>query len=267
MLVVARGGEAAPLCPSRSLLVPSGRSFSGRGKVARGETLKGSGASGRMGTMAHEPAPCTVKSPVALQVGDMRTELGRPGVLVVDVVLPHSQTVDLHEIVFKNYYTAFLTLRVQRRNPADGGEESPSKWVTCLRNYRLMPNPHTEEGSQDYFSLSRHQMLCDVDRVAAMRFILRQPSPVWLHFTIEELQLFPGSQKSPQKGFPAWLSYPSSQEPPTNLHDGLPDADKVSSEVQQMWVLTEMLQTNQPATRIGRFDVDGSYDLNLLSYT
>lgn len=36
---------------------------------------------------------------------------------------------------------------------------------------------------------------------------------------------------------------------------GLPDADKVSSEVQQMWVLTEMLQANQPATRIGRFDV------------
>ncbi|XP_062979427.1 nicolin-1 [Elgaria multicarinata webbii] len=221
----------------------------------------------RMGTMAHEPAPCTVKSPVTLQVGDMRTELGRSGVVVIDVVLPHSQAVDLQEIVFKNYYTAFLTLRVQRRSPADGGNESPSKWVTCLRNFCLMPNPHTEEGSQEYFSLSRHQMLCDVDRVAALRFILRQPSPVWLHFTIEELQLFPGGQKSPQKGFPAWLSHPSPQERPANLHDELPDADKVSSEVQQMWVLTEMLQASQPAARIGRFDVDGSYDLNLLSYT
>ncbi|XP_032996431.1 nicolin-1 isoform X1 [Lacerta agilis] len=220
-----------------------------------------------MGTMAHEPVPCILKSPVSLQVGDMRTEQGRPGVLVIDVVLPHSQTIDLQEIVFKNYYTAFLTLRVQRRNPADGGNESPPKWVTCLHNYCLMPNPHTEEGSQDYFSLSRHQMLCDVDRVAAMRLILRQPSPVWLHFTIEELQLFPGGQKSPQKGFPAWLSHPSPQERPTNLRDGLPDADKVSSELQQMWVLTEMLQANQPAARIGRFDVNGSYDLNLLSYT
>lgn len=39
------------------------------------------------------------------------------------------------------------------------------------------------------------QMLCDVDQVTAMRFILRQPSPVWLHFTIEDLQIFPPGQK------------------------------------------------------------------------
>lgn len=36
---------------------------------------------------------------------------------------------------------------------------------------------------------------------------------------------------------------------------GLPDADRVSSELQQMWILTEMLQANQPVARIGRFDV------------
>lgn len=39
------------------------------------------------------------------------------------------------------------------------------------------------------------QMLCDMDQVTAMRFILRQPSPVWLHFTIEDLQIFPSGQK------------------------------------------------------------------------
>lgn len=39
------------------------------------------------------------------------------------------------------------------------------------------------------------QMLCDMDQVTAVRFILRQPSPVWLHFTIEELQIFPPGQK------------------------------------------------------------------------
>lgn len=38
-------------------------------------------------------------------------------------------------------------------------------------------------------------MLCDMDQVTAVRFILRQPSPVWLHFTIEELQIFPPGQK------------------------------------------------------------------------
>ncbi|KAJ6667752.1 hypothetical protein lerEdw1_016073 [Lerista edwardsae] len=217
-----------------------------------------------MGTMAHEPAPCTVKTPVTLQVGDVRTELGRPGVAVMDVVFPHLQTIDLQEIVFKNYYTAFLTLRVQCRSPADDENESPNKWVTCLRNYCLMPNPHTEEGSQEYFSFSRHQMRCDVDRVSSLRLIMRQPSPVWMHFSIEDLRLFPGGQKSPQKGFPAWLSHPSPQGRPENLHEGLPDAERVSSEVQQMWVLTEMLQASQPASRIGRFDV-GSLLLLLIS--
>uniref|UniRef100_A0A8B9S8F1 Nicolin 1 n=1 Tax=Apteryx owenii TaxID=8824 RepID=A0A8B9S8F1_APTOW len=119
----------------------------------------------------------------------------------------------LQEIVFRNFYTAFLSVRVQRASA-----EGPRKWVTCLRDYRLMPSPHTEEGSQDYFSLFRHQMLCDVDQVTAVRFILRQPSPVWLHFTIEELQIYPPSQKSPQKDFPSWLSQLTPPEQPANLH-------------------------------------------------
>lgn len=59
----------------------------------------------------------------------------------------------VQEIVFKNFYTAFLSLRVQRAGPP-----GPRRWVTCLRDHRLMPSPHTEEGSQDYFSLRRHQV-------------------------------------------------------------------------------------------------------------
>ncbi|XP_019403058.1 PREDICTED: nicolin-1 [Crocodylus porosus] len=217
--------------------------------------------------MAREPVPCAVRAAVALQAGDVQTDLARPGVAVIDVVFPQAGAVGLQEIVFKNFYTAFLTIRVQRRSPADMAGEGPRKWVTCLRNYCLMPNPHTEEGSQDYFSVFRHQMLCDVDEVMAIRMILRQPSPVWLHFTIEELQIYPRGQESPQKDFQSWLSHLTSQEQPENLHGGLPNPEKVSAEVQQMWVLTEMIHANRAAARIGRFDVDGCYDVNLLSYT
>lgn len=45
--------------------------------------------------MAHEPVACTIKSPVTLQVGDVRTELGRPGVVVMDVAFPHYQIIDV----------------------------------------------------------------------------------------------------------------------------------------------------------------------------
>uniref|UniRef100_A0A8D0G830 Nicolin 1, tubulin polyglutamylase complex subunit n=1 Tax=Sphenodon punctatus TaxID=8508 RepID=A0A8D0G830_SPHPU len=218
-----------------------------------------------MGTMGHEPVPCTIKSAVTLQVGDVRRELGRPGVVVIDVAFP--QPIDLQEMVFKNYYAAFLTMRVQRRRSLNRGTEGPLQWVTCLQDYCLMPNPHTEDCSQDYVCLSRDQMFCDVDHVATMRLILRQPSPVWFNFSIEELRFYAQGQKIPQKGFPSWLSHPSPQEQPANLHEELPNPDKVSSEVQKMWVLTEMLQASQTAARIGRFDVDGCYDINLLSYT
>lgn len=40
------------------------------------------------GTMARVAVPCHIKSTVALQVGDMRTSQGRPGVLVIDVTFP-----------------------------------------------------------------------------------------------------------------------------------------------------------------------------------
>lgn len=59
----------------------------------------------------------------------------------------------MHEIVFKNFYTAFLSVRAQRAGPP-----GPRKWVTCLRDLRLMPCPHTEPGAQDYFSLRRSQV-------------------------------------------------------------------------------------------------------------
>lgn len=34
------------------------------------------------------------------------------------------------------------------------------------------------------------QMLCDMAKVLELRLILRQPSPLWLSFTVEELQIY-----------------------------------------------------------------------------
>lgn len=36
---------------------------------------------------------------------------------------------------------------------------------------------------------------------------------------------------------------------------GLPDPETVSSSIQQMWALTEIMQASQTAASIGRFDV------------
>ncbi|KAH0507381.1 Nicolin-1 [Microtus ochrogaster] len=206
--------------------------------------------------------PCHVKSTVALKVGDMRTSQGRPDVLVVDVTFPNVAPFELQEIMFKNYYTAFLSICVPQHTPL----HTPSKWVTCLRDYCLMPDPHSEEGAQEYVSLFKHQMLCDMTRVLELRLILQQPSPLWLSFTVEEAQIYQQGPKSPSLTFPKWLSHPVSNEQPVPSLEGLPDP-RVSSEVQQIWALTEMFRASHSYTRMGRFDMDGCYDLNLLSYT
>ncbi|XP_059965857.1 nicolin-1 isoform X2 [Mesoplodon densirostris] len=218
--------------------------------------------------MSRVSVPCHVKGTVALQVGDVRTSQGRPGVLVIDVTFPSVAPFELQEIMFKNYYTAFLTIRVRQHTST----HTPAKWVTCLRDYCLMPDPHSEEGAQDelgprWVLVRMCQMLCDMGKVLELRLILRQPSPLWLSFTVEELQIYQQGPKSPSMTFPKWLSHPVPCEQPAPLLEGLPDPSRVSSEVQQMWALTEMIRASHTSTRIGRFDVDGCYDLNLLSYT
>ncbi|KAM4021706.1 nicolin-1 isoform 1-T2 [Anomaloglossus baeobatrachus] len=213
--------------------------------------------------MAQEAAPCSVRAPVPLQVGDGRSE---PGVSVIDVTFPSAQPLRVEEISFRNFYTAFLTVKIQQRQRPAASRKSKT-WRTCVRNLPLMPNPHMEEGSQDYVSLYRQQMLCDADNVTCIRFILRQPSPVWLSFTLEELQINPPGRQSPQKQCSWWLSHLPPRQELQKLHKGLPDPERVSSEVQRMWVLTEVMRSTQSTAAVGRFDVDGCYDINLLSYT
>ncbi|XP_050951167.1 nicolin-1 isoform X3 [Labeo rohita] len=170
--------------------------------------------------MSAKAVSCTIKSPVALQIGDAVSDSSRPGVYITDINL--AEPVNIQEISFKNYYAAYLTVRLQRR------EDGSAKWVTCLRNYCLMSNPHAEAGSHDYFSIYR--------------------------------------QQDSERDVPVWLSTLTPVDEPLDLN-GLPDPETVSSSIQQMWALTEIMQASQTAASIGRFDVEGSYDVKLLSYT
>lgn len=204
---------------------------------------------------------CTVKSPVFLQLGDLKTDAAKSGVCVVDVTLPFGKSVNIEEIRFKNYYTAYATVRLLRKTP---GQEAPAKWATALRDLALMDNPHTEGGSQDYYSIHRTQMQVVPDYVMSVRFILRQPSSAWLEFHLEEVKIFRHIEPDPEQEVADLLSDLTLVDFHPDL-EGLPDPLTVSSSIQQMWALTEVMQTNQTTASIGRFDVDGCYDINLLS--
>lgn len=208
-----------------------------------------------------KPVSCTVKPPVFLHLGNTKTEVAQSGVCVVDVTLPFGKSVNIEEITFKNYYTAYVTLRLLRKIP---GQEAPAKWTTALRDLPLMDNPHTERGSQDYFSVHRTQMQVEPDHVMSVRFILRQPSSAWLTFNLEEIKIYRYIEPDPEKEVSDWLLDLTLVDHHPDL-EGLPDPQTVSSSIQQMWALTEVMQTNQTTASIGRFDVDGCYDINLLS--
>uniref|UniRef100_A0A3B4WTP8 Nicolin 1 n=1 Tax=Seriola lalandi dorsalis TaxID=1841481 RepID=A0A3B4WTP8_SERLL len=195
---------------------------------------------------------CTVKPPVYLQIGDTKVDTSHSGICVVDVTLPFGKPANIEEIIFKNYYTAYVTVRLLRRSP---GQEAPAKWCTALRDLPLMDNPHTEGGSQDYYSIHRAQMQVEPDHVVSVRLILRQPSSAWLTFSLEDIKIYPHMEP-----VSFVFLFPLDK-------NGLPDPQTVSSSIQQMWALTEVMQTNQTTASIGRFDVDGCYDINLLSLT
>ncbi|XP_060691228.1 nicolin-1 isoform X2 [Hemiscyllium ocellatum] len=167
--------------------------------------------------MADESIACIIKSPIALQTGDVRTDLAKPGVYVIEVTFPRERIINLQSIAFKNYYTAFLTVRLQRRLNSES-DRKLLKWKTCIRDMCLMPNPHTENGSQDYFSIHRDQMLFEPDGVVTVRLILRQPSPVWLNFTIEDIKMYECDHDKDKVQGP-WLSQLTPQDRPLKLSD------------------------------------------------
>ncbi|XP_068599077.1 nicolin-1 [Brachionichthys hirsutus] len=210
-----------------------------------------------------KPVTCTVKPPVYLRVGDDVADPARSGVCAVDVSPPFGRPVNIETLSFKNYYTAYVTLRLLRRSP---GKEAPAKWCTAIRDLPLMDSPHTEGGSQDYYSIHRTQMQVEPDHVVSVRLVLKQPSSAWITFSLEDIRIFPQAEPGPDKEACDWLSDLTLVDPHPEL-EGLPDPRAVSSSIQQMWALTEVMQTNQTASSIGRFDVDGCYDVELLSLT
>ncbi|XP_013854909.1 nicolin-1 isoform X2 [Austrofundulus limnaeus] len=211
---------------------------------------------------SRQPVAPTIKGPVYLQMGESKAQ---SGVCVLDLNLSSGRPVSIEELTFKNHYTAYLTVRLLRRSPEQGGL---ARWCTAVRDLPLMDNPHTEGGSQDYYSLHRTQMQEKPDHVVTVRLILRQPSSAWLTFSLEDIRVFPHMEplKEPEKEVSDWLSDLILVDQHPDL-EGLPDPQTVSSSIQQMWALTEVMQSNQTSASIGRFDVDGSYHINLLSLT
>lgn len=217
--------------------------------------------------MTDRPLQCNIKNPVALTIGDHKNEF-HSGCRVVDITFPNIVNPEVGEIHFKNHYVAFLTVKVKFKPSADNGEPpGEAKWKTCIKKMRLMPNPHTETGSQDYFCINKKHFGFDLVNLTAVRLILQQPSPVWKEFRLEEIKLYRSSETQRTPPLPAWLIEDSANNSHKKKLEGIPNIEAISSNLQQLWALSEEVSTHQTDTQLGRYDIDGCYEINLLSYT
>merc|ERR1712223_2307089 len=54
-----------------------------------------------------------------------------------------------------------------------------------------MPDPHCEAGSQDVVAITAaNESLITLHEVTALRFLLRQPSPNWKSFSMNEITVY-----------------------------------------------------------------------------
>jgi hypothetical protein len=60
-----------------------------------------------------------------------------------------------------------------------------------------MDNAHTEFKSQNYFSIKSSESTIDWSDLYKIKLILRQPSPNWKHFGIDEIKIVSATQNNP----------------------------------------------------------------------
>lgn len=214
--------------------------------------------------MTDRPLHSHIKNPVILTISDGKTEF-HSGCRVIDINFPNISNPEVGEIHFKNSYTAFITVRAKFKAQAENGEVGgDAKWKTCVRRFRLMPNPHMEEGSQDYFCLGKKHFMNELSNITQLRVILQQPSPVWKDFRIEELKLYRSAEMNKTPALPSWLIEDSGK---SKKSDSVPNLEAISSSLQHLWALAEEVGAKQTERALGRYEVDGCYEINLLSYT
>jgi len=213
---------------------------------------------------------CTVRSPVLVGISNGSSDF-HSGCSVIEVFFPKVSSVDIEEINFKNYYTATLTVLARLRQSAANNDTNgmQSEWHVCLRSKTLMPFPHCEQASEDYFTIKSSECLVDLRGVTELRFVLQQPSPMWKEFKIEEIQLTRTPLVVSEKPeLVRWLS-DLDKEKSSNVDQqlkGISSVADISKRLQHMWALTENAQLGVNMANINRYDIDGCYDVTLLSY-
>ncbi|XP_046406523.1 nicolin-1-like isoform X1 [Ischnura elegans] len=143
-----------------------------------------------------DPVEFSIRGPVAVSLDE--EQLTSPGCSVIDLLFPAATHVG--ELVFRNYYSGWISVLVRpgSSSSAEGLDESrpdrskhpSSSWCMSVGRKTLMPLPHQEIGSHDLVSVVATESAAPWIGLTAMRLVLRQPSPSWRTFLVEEVAVY-----------------------------------------------------------------------------
>ncbi|KAK8388991.1 hypothetical protein O3P69_020754 [Scylla paramamosain] len=209
-------------------------------------------------------------TPVCVDEGTLPS---RTGCYVITLTFP--QPTQVGEITFRNHYTWAVGVHVLRATSSTsssggvvgagllGGEaggdaawvwKDPAAWQVGVRNKVIMPHPHTETASHDFVSITCLESRIDWQDVIGMRLVLRQPSPVWRTFFIEEITAYRELPRLPPFSVPIITQ------------------DGQSSRNQQVSIMERLAQQTKCAMLIPDDSLEGGlsnggYDIAALQYT
>ncbi|XP_047738416.1 nicolin-1-like [Hyalella azteca] len=140
----------------------------------------------------------------------------RSGCMVITLAFP--RPTQIGEITFRNYYTWAVGVHVLRANvggatnkstskggvtgsglmgagigllKGEGGEwRDPTAWQVGVANKVIMPHPHTETASHAFISITCLESRVEWQEVLGLRLVLRQPSPVWRTFSVDDITAY-----------------------------------------------------------------------------
>ncbi|XP_029636840.1 nicolin-1-like isoform X2 [Octopus sinensis] len=222
-----------------------------------------------MAATVQKALACSQQPPVSILVGNDANFI--TGQKIIPITFPYLVISGIDEIHFQNYYTALLTIKAKFQL----ANQDSKVWKTCLRKYPLMPAPHCEIGSESNFVIGKKQLICELTNVVELKLILLQPSPVWIDFSLEDIKLFRGSQHSVvQKPVDKEIK-DDEEENEVENEDGdecmkyNPFGMDLSaiSKTMQKWSLINQPLNSRSKVKQSKYEIDGSYDIKLLSYS
>ena len=168
-----------------------------------------------------QEVPCTVKLPVYLSVGSHKdtsssgsestssgsSALGS-GCQVIDVQLQKPQ---ISIIRFRNNYTYAISVLYQssaveeeshthanKLHTSTHGGYEVGEWKVGVANHVLMASCHCDSASaQKWVELGQSVFKSKLQNVVRLRLILRQPSPHWKQFGIENISCYYDNRSHP----------------------------------------------------------------------